>query len=193
MHSSGRALADVVPAKADNIICEQPIAAATPLAACGRSACSDTGTSAALPARLMLCRADGLADLTQDVRELRLAIEAGGPLSFCAGQCAQIEFAPGLSRHYSIASTPAEEQLVFQLRRTAEGKTSSDVAQQLRLGDKVKVSGPLGSSYLRDEHAGPPAMVEATDDLLLSRGIAPSDIHVDAFRHQPLGRRPGMR
>jgi len=33
--------------------------------------------------------------------------------------------------------------------------------------------------------AGPPAMVEAAGELLLSRGIATCDIHADAFRSRP--------
>jgi CDP-4-dehydro-6-deoxyglucose reductase/ferredoxin-NAD(P)+ reductase (naphthalene dioxygenase ferredoxin-specific) len=107
----------------------------------------------------MICRVDALTDLTHDIRELRLAVEAGGPFNFFAGQYARIEFASGLSAYYSMASTPAEEMLAFQLRRTAGGKTSAYVAQDLKLGDMVKVSGPLGSSYLRGKHAGPVLLV----------------------------------
>jgi ferredoxin-NADP reductase len=36
--------------------------------------------------------------------------------------------------------------------------------------------------------AGPPAMVEAAGQLLLSRGVARRDIHADAFRYQSSGR-----
>lgn len=159
MHSSGRAWADVVPAKAGDSILEQPIKAAMPLTGSGQGDRFDDATLAAHPLRTMLCRVDSLADLTHDTRELCLAIEAGGPFGFLAGQYAQIEFAPDLSRHYSMANTPAEERLLFHLRRTPEGKTSSYVAQQLKPGDRVKVSGPLGSSYLRDKHAGPVLLV----------------------------------
>jgi ferredoxin-NAD(P)+ reductase (naphthalene dioxygenase ferredoxin-specific) len=115
--------------------------------------------SVAHPARVMRCRVDGLTDLNHDMRELRLVVEAGGPFEFSAGQYAEIEFAPGLCRYYSMASMPAEETLAFQLRRTPLGKTGAYIAQELRLGDTVKVSGPLGFSYLRDEHAGPILLV----------------------------------
>jgi len=111
------------------------------------------------PSRIVLCRVDGLTDLTRDIRELRLAIEAGGPFHFSAGQYAEIEFASGVSRHYSMASTPAEEKLVFQVRLAADGDTGPHAAQELRLGDKVKVCGPLGSSYLRGKHPGPVLLV----------------------------------
>jgi ferredoxin-NAD(P)+ reductase (naphthalene dioxygenase ferredoxin-specific) len=159
---SGHELADPVSAEAGETFSEHSIKARAPLRDSRQS--GDRGILegeglAAHPPRVTLCRVDGLTDLTHDIRELRLVIEAGGPFDFSAGQYAEIEFAPGLSRYYSMASTPAEEKLAFQLRRTSAGKTSSCVAQELKLGDRVKVSGPLGSSYLRDEHAGPVLLV----------------------------------
>lgn len=111
------------------------------------------------PSRVMHCRVVGLVSLTHDIREVRLSIEAGGPYTFSAGQYAQVEFAPGRSRHYSMANTPDEPELIFQVRHIPGGRTSSFVAEQLRLGAGVKVSGPLGVSYLRDKHAGPTLLI----------------------------------
>lgn len=111
------------------------------------------------PSRVMRCRVLELEDLTHDIKGVRLAIEAGGPFIFSAGQYAQVEFAPGLSRHYSMASTPQDAELVFHIRHMPGGKTSAYAATQLKVGDKVKVSGPLGVAYLRESHAGPALLV----------------------------------
>ena len=111
------------------------------------------------PSRVMHCRVEGIEPLTHDIREVRMAIEAGGPYSFSAGQYAQVEFGPGLSRHYSMANTPGEAGLAFQIRRIPGGRTSGFVAEQLKPGAEVKVSGPLGVSYLRDKHSGPALLV----------------------------------
>jgi len=111
------------------------------------------------PSRVMRCRVLELEDLTHDIKGLRLAIEAGGPFTFSAGQYAQVEFAPGLSRHYSMASMPGEPELLFHVRHMPGGRTSSHVATQLKVGDRVKVSGPLGIAYLRDAHRGPVVLV----------------------------------
>src|SRR3989449_7501060 len=62
------------------------------------------------PSRVMRCRVLQLEALTHDIRGVHLAIEAGGPLTFSAGQYAQLEFAPGLSRHYSMANTPEDRK-----------------------------------------------------------------------------------
>ena len=111
------------------------------------------------PSRIMRCRVLELEDLTHDIKGVRLAIEAGGPFVFSAGQYAQLEFTAGLSRHYSMASTPQEAELVFHIRHMPGGCTSTHVATQLKVGDMVKVSGPLGVAYLRENHAGPALLV----------------------------------
>jgi CDP-4-dehydro-6-deoxyglucose reductase/ferredoxin-NAD(P)+ reductase (naphthalene dioxygenase ferredoxin-specific) len=106
------------------------------------------------PSRVMRCRVVALDDLTHDIKSVRLVAESGGPFTFSAGQYAQVEFGPGMSKHYSMANTPAEPELEFHIRRMPGGRTSTYVGTQLKVGDGVKVSGPLGSSYLRDQHAG---------------------------------------
>ncbi|HXM83126.1 MAG TPA: 2Fe-2S iron-sulfur cluster-binding protein [Burkholderiales bacterium] len=124
------------------------------------------------PSRVMRCRVVQLEELTHDIRGLRLAIEAGGPFSFSAGQYAQLEFAPGLSRHYSMANTPDEPELVFHVRHMPGGRTSSYVAAQLNAGDEVKVSGPLGVAYLRERHAGPVLLIAGGSGLAPIQSIA---------------------
>jgi CDP-4-dehydro-6-deoxyglucose reductase/ferredoxin-NAD(P)+ reductase (naphthalene dioxygenase ferredoxin-specific) len=111
------------------------------------------------PSRVMRCRVVALDDLTHDIKAMLLVIESGGPFTFSAGQYAQVEFGPGMSKHYSMASTPADPELEFQIRRMPGGRTSTHVGTQLKVGDIVKVSGPLGSCYLRDQHAGPVLLI----------------------------------
>ena len=130
-----------------------------PLKGSGQDDRFEEAKPGAQPSRTVLCRVEGLTELAHNMYELRLAIEAGGPFYFSAGQYVQIEFAPDLRRYYSIASMPAEEPLRFHLRHTPQGETSSFVADRLKPGDRVKVSGPLGSAYLRDQHAGPVLLV----------------------------------
>src|SRR2546430_3862811 len=123
------------------------------------------------PSRVMRCRVLELEALTHDIRGVHLAIEAGGALTFSAGQYAQLEFAPGLSRHYSMACTPDEPELLFHIRHMPGGRTSSYVATQLKAGDKVKVSGPLGVSYVREKHRGPVLLVAGGSGLAPMQSI----------------------
>jgi ferredoxin-NAD(P)+ reductase (naphthalene dioxygenase ferredoxin-specific) len=115
----------------------------------------DSDETIAHPLRYLTCRVVALDDATHDIRRLRLAIEAGGPFSFSAGQYAALTFAGQAPRDYSMANQPDEVDLEFHIRRTAGGSASIYVAEQLRVGDMVKVEGPFGSSFLRERHTGP--------------------------------------
>jgi ferredoxin-NAD(P)+ reductase (naphthalene dioxygenase ferredoxin-specific) len=119
------------------------------------------------PSRLLNCRVSKLDWLTHDIREVRLQHDSPSPLLFSPGQYVDLEFhpteaassAPPLKRPYSMACATDDGELVFQIRHMPDGRTSSHVAQHLSLGDKVTLSGPHGSAWLRDQHTGPVLMV----------------------------------
>lgn len=109
------------------------------------------------PARVMRCKVVDLTALTHDILRLRMDIIAGGPFAFSGGQFASLEFpvAPGVARDYSMANRPDEKRLEFHIRvMLAANSVSRRMAAGLKSGDMVKVSGPLGTAYLRAQHAG---------------------------------------
>lgn len=108
------------------------------------------------PSRVMQCRVTDSAMLTHDVLRLRFTIESGGPFTFSAGQFAKLQFAfaPDAPRDYSMANTPAEGGLEFHIRVLAGG-ISGQIRDHVKVGDTVRISGPFGTSYLREQHAGP--------------------------------------
>src|SRR5262245_59494422 len=108
------------------------------------------------PSRMMQCRVTEAIMLTHDVLRLRFAIESGGPYTFSAGQFAKLQFAfaPDVPRDYSMANTPGEPGLEFHIRILAGG-LSAQIRERLKVGDTVRVSGPFGTSYLREAHPGP--------------------------------------
>jgi len=111
------------------------------------------------PSRILRCRVAGLQHLAHDITGVTLEIADGGSLMFSAGQYATVQFAAGFARHYSMANTPEDLALCFHVRHMPGGRCSGYVAQHLREGDEVVVSGPQGTSYLRDSHSGPVLLV----------------------------------
>lgn len=107
------------------------------------------------PRRLLTCRVVGLDDATHDIKRIRLEIVSGGPFDFSAGQFASVTFEGCPPRDYSMANVPGDLVLEFHVRRTAGGATSAHVAEKLAVGDRVRVEGPFGPSYLREAHRGP--------------------------------------
>jgi NAD(P)H-flavin reductase len=80
-----------------------------------------------------------------------------------------------------MAGKPDELALTFHIRHMPGGRTSTYVARTLQVGDRVKVSGPLGVAYLRERHEGPVLLVAGGSGLapiqsilstLLARGHA---------------------
>jgi naphthalene 1,2-dioxygenase ferredoxin reductase component len=133
------------------------------------------------PSRNLRCRVSAIETSTHDVRTIRLAVEDTAPWIFSAGQYATVSFGPGLAKHYSMANTPDETTLEFQIRRAANGRTSVHAVDRLAVGDAVIVSGPHGTSYLRDQHVGPIVLIGGGTGLaplqsilrtLLARGFA---------------------
>lgn len=115
----------------------------------------DSDETVAHPLRKMLCRVVDVADLTHDIRRVRLAIEDGGPFTFTAGQYANLRFDDLPSRDYSMANTPDQPVLEFHIRLVPGGTVTPFVREQVKAGDAVGVEGPFGTSYLRDKHTGP--------------------------------------
>ena len=124
------------------------------------------------PSRVMQCRVTDIAGLTHDVLRLRFEIETGGPFTFSAGQFAKLEFAFAghLPRDYSMANAPGEPGLEFHLR-VLTGGVSGLVRDQLKVGDRVRISGPFGTSYLRAQHSGPIIAVAGGTGLAPIRSI----------------------
>lgn len=107
------------------------------------------------PRRLLACRVVSLDDATHDIKRIRLEIASGGPFDFSAGQFASMTFEGCPPRDYSMANVPGDPIIEFHVRHTSGGVTSAHVAGKLRVGDSVRVEGPFGASYLRENHRGP--------------------------------------
>jgi ferredoxin-NAD(P)+ reductase (naphthalene dioxygenase ferredoxin-specific) len=105
------------------------------------------------PAWIVKATVQRVEPLADDIRRVVLALAR--PIVFSPGQHARLDFGSQLARPYSMAGTAAERLLEFHIRILPGGRASAHVGGVLKAGDAVRVSGPLGSAYLRQRHAGP--------------------------------------
>ncbi len=105
------------------------------------------------PARIVKATVTAIEDLTHDIKRLRL--RPAKPIEFSPGQYVQLQFTPAHARPYSMAGLCDDDQFEFHVRLVPDGRVTGYIAEQLKVGDAVKVSGPLGSAYLRRKHEGP--------------------------------------
>lgn len=94
-----------------------------------------------------------LDDQTHDIKRLRLKLAK--PIEFSPGQYVQLQFGPELIRPYSMAGLSSDDTMEFHVRLVAGGRITNYIANELKIGDAVRVSGPMGSAYLRVKHSGP--------------------------------------
>ncbi|MET4577696.1 2Fe-2S iron-sulfur cluster-binding protein [Ottowia thiooxydans] len=104
-------------------------------------------------AKIIKATVVAIEDQTHDIKRLRL--KPAKPLEFSPGQYAQLQFTPEHIRPYSMAGLHGDAELEFHVRLVDGGRVTSYIANALKVGDAVRVSGPLGSAYLRRKHEGP--------------------------------------
>jgi ferredoxin-NAD(P)+ reductase (naphthalene dioxygenase ferredoxin-specific) len=105
------------------------------------------------PARIVKASVVAIEDLTHDIR--RLLLRPAKPVEFSPGQYVQLQFSADHVRPYSMARLSGDDLFEFHIRLVPDGRVTGYIARNLKVGDSVKVSGPLGSAYLRRKHEGP--------------------------------------
>lgn len=78
---------------------------------------------------------------------LRIVVESDVPVPFLPGQYLGVRY-QGVTRVYSIASSPERDDLEFAVRRVPGGRLTSELAVDLEIGDEVTLRGPYGDFLL---------------------------------------------
>jgi len=142
---------------------------------CVRQACGpvvleidDLGDVDLPEAKTLPCRIQSLEKLSHDVLRVVLRLPPTSALQFLPGQYIDVIGAEGLRRSYSLANAPtADRQLELHIREVPDGAMSRYWFQQAKVNDLLRLRGPLGTFFLRDQ-AGKNLVLLAT-----GTGIAP--------------------
>jgi ferredoxin-NAD(P)+ reductase (naphthalene dioxygenase ferredoxin-specific) len=133
------------------------------------------------PAKILKTTVLSIEDLTHDIKRLRLKLPKA--FEFSPGQYANLQFSPQHARPYSMAVMPNPDELEFHIRVVPDGRVTSYVANELKVGDSVRVSGPLGTAYLRRKNPSPIVCIAGGTGLApilaILRGIEEADMDND--------------
>ena len=131
------------------------------------------------PAKIIKGTVLAIEELTHDIRRLR--IKPAKPMAFSPGQYATLQFTPDHIRPYSWAGLPNDDEMEFQIRQVPGGRVTDHVFSSLKVGDAVRISGPLGTAYLRQKHLGPMLCVGGGTGIApivsIVRGAMAADMH----------------
>ena len=102
------------------------------------------------------CRVAIKKQLNHDVVLLELKFPATERLQFLAGQYLDFLLKGGKRRSFSIANAPHDDKFIeLHIRHIDGGKFTSDVFDSMKEKDIMRVEGPLGSFFLREESQRP--------------------------------------
>jgi ferredoxin-NADP reductase len=132
---------------------------------------------AVLAEDLEVAPADALASVEVVTRRIerpapdiaRIFLEPAAPFDYRAGQFVHVMRADGLTRPYSLASLPGEDDLLeLHVKRVAGGAMSGYLHEALRAGDRLTVRGPAGACFYLEGRPEQPLVLGGT-----GTGLAP--------------------
>lgn len=97
-----------------------------------------------------------IVDLSPTIKGIHIDVHGEG-IEFQAGQYVQVQL-PGLEqpRAFSLANQPRDQNRIeLNVRRVPNGKGTSWIHDDLRVGDEIAFSGPLGRFFVRTSDPQP--------------------------------------
>jgi CDP-4-dehydro-6-deoxyglucose reductase len=108
----------------------------------------------------MPCRVARLEQLTPDVVRIYLKVPAAQRLQFLAGQYVNILLKGHAPRAFSIANAPHDDEFIeLHIRYVEGGYFTDQVFHQLHEKAMLRLQGPLGTFFLREDSDRPALLV----------------------------------
>jgi CDP-4-dehydro-6-deoxyglucose reductase len=168
----------------------------------------------AFPIRKMPSRVLSLEKKSHDVMVIKLQLPANDTMRFHAGQYIEFILRDGARRSYSMANAPHNGPAVeLHIRHMPGGKFTDHVFTAMKEKEILRVEGPYGSFYLREDSDKPMillasgtgfAPIKAVIEHMHFKGIArpatlywggrrPSDLYMDDWVQAKLAEMPNLR
>lgn len=136
-----------------------------------------------LEIRRMPCKVTTITRLNHDVMLVRLKPPASHRLRFLAGQYIDFLLSNGEHRSFSLANAPFDdEQLELHIRKVDQGSFSDFVFNELKEKAVLRIEGPHGSFFLREDSDNPIILMAG------GTGFAPVKSLVEQAFHQGITR-----
>ncbi|MFV1998085.1 MAG: CDP-6-deoxy-delta-3,4-glucoseen reductase [Acidiferrobacterales bacterium] len=136
-----------------------------------------------VPIRILPCRVAAMEKLAHDVMGLKLTLPQGQRLQFLAGQYIDFLLKDGRRRSFSLANAPHnDEVLELQIRQVPDGFFTTHVFQKMKQKDLLRIRGPLGTFFLREDSERSIIMVAGGTGLAPMKAILEHMFHIGMER-----------
>lgn len=106
--------------------------------------------------KILPCRVQEKIQLNHDVILIKLLLPKTERLQFFAGQYINFLLKNGSHRSFSLANAPHDDEFIeLHIRHIPDGKFTSEVFDEMKEKDMMRIEGPLGSFYIREESTRP--------------------------------------
>jgi CDP-4-dehydro-6-deoxyglucose reductase len=137
----------------------------------------------AFPIKKMPSRVITLEKMSHDVMVLKLQLPANDTFRYHAGQYVEFILRDGARRSYSMANAPHNGPGVeLHIRHMPGGKFTDHVFNAMKEKEILRVEGPYGSFYLRDDSAKPMVLLAS------GTGFAPIKAVIEQMQHKGITR-----
>lgn len=116
--------------------------------------------------RMLAATVMSIVPLNNDI--VRVDLDCPALTDYRAGQFINLYRHDALSRSYSLASIPADPHLHIHVRRLSDGRMSNWIHDELKAGDSLQISAPIGSCFYLPGNAEQPLLLIGTGS-----GLAP--------------------
>ncbi|MEW6415000.1 MAG: CDP-6-deoxy-delta-3,4-glucoseen reductase [Pseudomonadota bacterium] len=116
----------------------------------------EIGAAKDIVVKTLPCRVEKLEKLADDVMRMKIKLPANERLQFLAGQYIDFQLKDGRARSYSLANAPHDDALLeLHIRHVPGGLFTDQVFSTLKERDILRLKGPLGSFFLREDSDKP--------------------------------------
>jgi len=116
----------------------------------------EIGAARDIVVKTLPCRVEQLEKRADDVMVMKIKLPANERLQFLAGQYIDFQLKDGKTRSYSLANPPHDDALLeLHVRHVSGGLFTDTVFSTLKARDILRLKGPLGSFFIREDSDKP--------------------------------------
>jgi len=173
----------------DHVLSEAEIASGLTLFCCAKPKsdllieCHEVSATEDIPVKTLPCRIHKLEKLSDDVMAIYLKLPANERLQFLAGQYIDILMKEGKPRSFSLANAPHDDDfLQLHIRNIPGGTFTQHVFTDMKERDILRIEGPKGTFYLREDSDKPILFVASGTGFAPAKAIIEHALHIGVQR-----------
>jgi CDP-4-dehydro-6-deoxyglucose reductase, E3 len=141
------------------------------------------GAAKDIQVKTLPCRVQKMERVADDVMVLHLKLPANERLQFLAGQYVEFLLRDGSRRSFSMGNAPHDDELIqLHVRHVPGGQFTDHVFAKMKERDILRLEGPLGTFFLREDSAKPIVFVAS------GTGFAPIKSIIEHALHKGVAR-----